>query len=408
MKVDGSIMEEKTFYLPKGFRYAGVHCGIRPNTTKLDFALVVSDVPGVAAGVYTQNLNCGAPVAYDRERTPCRGIRVIATDSGCANACTGKEGLFNARKMAEYAGEAVGATGDQTLVMSTGVIGVQLPMRQIAQGAEKAAAKLGGTYADFEKAATAIMTTDTRLKVVSRETKLPSGHTIRLAAMCKGAAMIGPNMATMLATIVTDAALEPSDAQAALRAAVEDTFNCVSVEGHTSTSDTCLLLANGASGAPTLAGADLDAFSAVLLEMCAELAPMIPNDGEGVSHLITIDVYGAPDRASAKTLAQTVANDALVKTAICGADPNWGRIVSATGRCGVPYDPSKVALKVNGYLLYEKGAPVAFNKEEVSNSIRSHRDVSFELFFQEGDGRIRFWTSDLTTEYVHLNADYTT
>ncbi|MBQ9371104.1 MAG: bifunctional glutamate N-acetyltransferase/amino-acid acetyltransferase ArgJ [Thermoguttaceae bacterium] len=401
-------MEEKTFYLPKGFRYAGVHCGIRPNTTKLDFALVVSDVSGVAAGVYTQNLNCGAPVVYDRDRTPCKGIRVIATDSGCANACTGKEGLFNARKMAEYAGEAVGATGDQTLVMSTGVIGVQLPMRAVAQGAELAAAKLGTSYKDFEKAATAIMTTDTKLKVVSRETTLPNGHTIRLAAMCKGAAMIGPNMATMLATIVTDAALEPADAQNALRAAVEDTFNCVSVEGHTSTSDTCLLLANGASGCPTLTGADLDAFATALREMCAELAPMIPNDGEGVTHLITIDVYGAPDRASAKTLAQTVANDALVKTAICGADPNWGRIISATGRCGVPYDPSKVSLKVNGYLLYENGAPVKFDKEEVSNSIRSNRDVSFEIFFQEGDGKIRFWTSDLTQEYVHLNADYTT
>ena len=310
--------------------------------------------------------------------------------------------------MAEYAGEAVGATGDQTLVMSTGVIGVQLPMRAIAQGAEKAAAKLGARYHDFEKAATAIQTTDTRLKVVSREAKLPGGATIRLAAMCKGAAMIGPNMATMLATIVADAALEPDDAQTVLRAAVEDTFNCVSVEGHTSTSDTCILMANGAADPTPLKGADLQCFSNLLLDMCQELAPMIPNDGEGVTHLITIDVTGAPDRASAKLLAQTVANDALVKTAICGADPNWGRIVSATGRCGVPYDPMKVSLKVNGYLLYKDGVPQDFNKEEVSNSIRNNRNTSFELFFQEGDGKIRFWTSDLTQEYVHLNADYTT
>lgn len=226
--------------------------------------------------------------------------------------------------------------------------------------------------------------------------------------MCKGAAMIGPNMATMLATILTDAALEPQDAQNALRDAVEDTFNCVSVEGHTSTSDTCVLVANGAASPEPLKGADLDAFSALLLDLCQELAPMIPNDGEGVTHLITIDVTGAPDRASAKLLAQTVANDALVKTAICGADPNWGRIVSATGRCGVPYDPRKVSLKVNGYLLYENGTPLDFDKEEVSNSIRSNRNTSFELFFQEGDGKIRFWTSDLTCEYVHLNADYTT
>lgn len=399
---------EREFYIPKGYRFAGVNCAIKPNSTKLDFALVVSDLPATAAGVYTQNLNCGAPVTYDRERTPGRGFRVIATDSGCANACTGKLGLFNARKMAEYAGEAVGATGDQTLVMSTGVIGVQLPMDRVAIGAEKAAAKLGSSLKDFEKAATAIMTTDTKMKTVSRETTLPNGKTIRIAGMCKGAAMIGPNMATMLATIVTDAMLDPEDAQQILRDSVEDTFNCVSVEGHTSTSDTVLLMANGAVDKTPLKGDDLKAFAALILDMFQELAPMIPNDGEGVSHLITIDVFGAPDRAAAKLLAQTVANDALVKTAICGADPNWGRIISATGRCGVPYDPSKVSLKVNGFLLYENGAPVAFDKKVVSDNIRNNRDTSFEIFFQEGDAKIRFWTSDLTCEYVHMNADYTT
>ncbi|MBQ9874502.1 MAG: bifunctional glutamate N-acetyltransferase/amino-acid acetyltransferase ArgJ [Thermoguttaceae bacterium] len=399
---------EKEFYIPQGYRFAGVNCGIKPGSTKLDFAMVVSDKPATAAGVYTQNLNCGAPVVYDRERTPGRGFHVVATDSGVANACTGKVGLFNARKMAEYAGEAVGATGDQTLVMSTGVIGIHLPMKAIANGAEKAAAKLGSSLKDFEKAATAMMTTDTKLKTVSREKTLPNGKTIRIAGMCKGAAMIGPNMATMLATLMTDAMLEPEDAQKILRDAVEDTFNCISVEGHTSTSDTVLLLANGAAAPDPLAREDLAAFAELLKDMCRELAPMIPNDGEGVSHLITIDVFGAPDRASAKLLAQTVANDALVKTAICGADPNWGRIISATGRCGVPYDPSKVSLKVNGYLLYENGAPVPFDKKTVSDAIRNSRDTSFEIFFQEGDASIRFWTSDLTVEYVHLNADYTT
>jgi len=399
---------EKEFYIPKGYRFAGVNCAIKPKSTKLDFALVVSDLPATGAGVYTQNLNCGAPVIYDRERTPGRGFRVVATDSGVANACTGKLGLFNARKMAEYAAEAIGATGDQALVMSTGVIGVQLPMRNIAQGAEKAAARLGTTFHDFEKAATAMTTTDTKIKIVSRQATLPNGKTIRIAGMCKGAAMIGPNMATMLATLMTDAMLEPEDAQAVLRASVEDTFNCVSVEGHTSTSDTVLLLANGAVDPEPLKGDDLKAFAALTLDMCQELAPMIPNDGEGVSHLITIDVTGAPDRDSAKKLAQTVANDALVKTAICGGDPNWGRIVSATGRCGVPYDPGKVSLKVNGFLLYENGTPVDFDKAVVSASIKNNRNTSFELFFQEGEGKIRFWTSDLTVEYVHLNADYTT
>ena len=401
-------MSEKVFYLPKGYRYAGVNCGIRPNSTKLDFAMVVSDLPATAAGVYTQNLNCGAPVVYDRERTPGFGFRVVATDSGCANACTGKEGLYNARKMAEYAGEAVGANGDQTLVMSTGVIGVQLPMKKIALGAEKAASKLGTSLADFEKCASAMTTTDTKIKIVSRQGVLADGAVVRIAGMCKGAAMIGPNMATMLATIVTDAMLKPEDAQAILKECVEDSFNCISVEGHTSTSDTVLLLANGASASQPLQGVDLKHFASLLREMCQELAPMIPNDGEGVTHLITIDVFGAPDRESAKKLAKIVANDPLVKTAIYGADPNWGRIVSATGTAGVPYDPSKVSLKLNGYLLYENGAPVPFDKDVVSQSIRDNRNTRFELFFQEGDASIRFWTSDLTVEYVHLNADYTT
>lgn len=399
---------EREFFIPKGYRFAGVNCSIKPNSAKLDFSLVVSDLPATAAGVYTQNLNCGAPVSYDRARTPGKGFRAIATDSGVANACTGQLGLENAKKMAELSGEAVGATGEQTLVMSTGVIGVHLPMDRVAIGAEKAAAELGDSLESFEKAATAMMTTDTKIKTVSREKTLPNGKTIRIAGMCKGAAMIGPNMATMLASLITDAALDPEDAQRVLRASVEDTFNCISVEGHTSTSDTVLLMANGAVDPEPLKGEDLDVFAALLLDMCQELAPMIPNDGEGVSHLITIDVYGAPDRASAKALAQTVANDALVKTAICGADPNWGRIVSATGRCGVPYDPTKVSLKVNGYLLYENGTPLDFDKQVVSDSIRNNRDTHFELFFQEGDASIRFWTSDLTVEYVHLNADYTT
>ena len=399
---------EKEFYIPRGYRFAGVNCAIKPNSTKLDFSLIVSDRPATAAGVYTQNLNCGAPVIYDRERTPGSGFRVIATDSGVANACTGQLGLDHARRMAKYAGEAVGATAEQTLVMSTGVIGVHLPMDRVAIGAEEAAAVLGNALSDFEKAATAMMTTDTKIKTVSREKTLPNGVTIRIAGMCKGAAMIGPNMATMLASIITDAMLEPEDAQKLLRSAVEDTFNCISVEGHTSTSDTVLLLANGAADATPLKGEDLAVFGELLLDMCKELAPMIPNDGEGVTHLITIDVFGAPDRESAKKLAQTVANDALVKTAICGADPNWGRIISATGRCGVPYDPSKVSLKVNGFLLYENGTPVEFDKTVVSDSIRNNRDTSFELFFEEGDASIRFWTSDLTAEYVRLNADYTT
>lgn len=220
--------------------------------------------------------------------------------------------------------------------------------------------------------------------------------------------MIGPNMATMLAVIMTDAQIEPQTAQTMLRESVDKTFNCISVEGHTSTSDTVLFLANGAAHREALSSTDLGQLQQGLLEICQTLARMIPDDGEGVSHLITIHVTGCRDVASAEAIAKTIANDALVKTAICGADPNWGRIVSAAGRAGVPFDPNKVSLKVNGFELYEAGTPIAFDKTTVSNAIRDNKDTLFEITFGEGDAETTFWTSDLTQEYVRLNSDYTT
>ena len=396
------------FPLPKGYRFAGVCCGIKPSVKKLDVGLIVSDLPATAAGVYTQNLVCGAPVQLDRRRTPGRGFRVIVTDSGVANACTGAEGLRNAEKMGNLAAEAIGTEGKSALVLSTGVIGVQLPMDRVEAGIKSAVSQLSDTYEAFENAEIAMMTTDTVKKMVSRTVPLQDGTVVTFAGMCKGAAMIGPNLATMLVVLLTDVSLNPETAQSMLKAAVDETFNCISVEGHTSTSDTVLFLANGAVGPQNLCPEDEKAVGKTLLELCQELAPMIPNDGEGITHLITIDVNGCPDRASAKKIAQTIANDALVKTAICGADPNWGRIISASGRAGVPFDPMKVSLRVNGYDLYRDGTPLDFDREAVSESIRDNRETRFELFFKEGNGSIRFWTSDLTTEYVHLNADYTT
>ncbi|MDO4586889.1 MAG: bifunctional glutamate N-acetyltransferase/amino-acid acetyltransferase ArgJ [Planctomycetia bacterium] len=396
------------FLLPKGYRFAGVHCDVKPNTTKLDLSLIVSDRPATAAGVYTQNLVCGAPVQLDRLRTPGAGFRAIVVNSGVANACTGEQGFQNAETMAALTAEAIGAAQDQTLVMSTGVIGIQLPMNKIEAGIKEAASKLSSSYEHFNLAASGMMTTDTVRKTASRSLTLSNGKTIVLCGMGKGAAMIGPNMATMLVVLITDAALDPGDAQTMLKRVADETFNCISVEGHTSTSDTVLFLANGAAESSPLKDQDQELLAAALKDLCAELAQMIPNDGEGVSHLITIDVYGCKDRESAKTIAKTVANDALVKTAICGADPNWGRIVSAAGRTGVSFDPMKVSLKINGFDLYQNGTPLPFDKQTVSQSIRDNRKTHFELFFQEGEASIRFWTSDLTAEYVHLNADYTT
>ncbi len=395
-------------FLPKGFRYAGVHCGVKPNTTKRDVALITSDFPASAAGVYTRNLVCGAPVQLDRARTPGSGFRAIVVNSGVANACTGEEGFNNAHQMAEWAAKTVGADDETALVMSTGVIGIQLPMDRIAQGIEAAGKELAATKEGFMNAAHAIMTTDTVEKVASRKITMANGNEVTLAGMCKGAAMIGPNMATMLCALLTDAAILPNQAQDLLRRAADKTFNSISVEGHTSTSDTVLLLANGMANPTPLSESDVHTFDQALTGICADLARMIPNDGEGVTHLITINVLGCASVADAKLIARTIANDVLVKTAICGADPNWGRIVSAAGRAGVDFNPAYVSLKVNGFDLYRDGTPLSFDKQTVSDSIRNNRETVFEIHFEEGDASARFWTSDLTTEYVHLNADYTT
>jgi len=220
--------------------------------------------------------------------------------------------------------------------------------------------------------------------------------------------MIGPQMATMLGVVVTDAALTPEVAQSALKAAVEDSFNCISVEGHMSTNDTVLLLASGAAGKQPLEGKNLAAFQSALNELCIELAKQIPDDGEGASHLITIDIRGARTKDDARWIARTIADSALVKTAIAGGDPNWGRIVSAAGYAGVPFDPASVDLTVNGFPLYEKGAPVAFDAQTVSAAIKANRETSVVLTLREGTAAIRFWTSDLNVEYVRFNADYTT
>jgi len=393
--------------LPQGYRVAGVHCGIKRNPEKQDVSLVVSDRDATAAGVYTQNLVFAAPVGLDRARTPMAGARVIVVNSGNANACTGEQGDRDALEMARLAADAVGAKAEQALVLSTGVIGAFLPMEKIASGIRAAASELASDAAALVRAARGMLTTDTTHKLATRPPEL-GGKTVRITGMAKGAAMIGPNMATMLGVVLTDAALSPADAQAGLRAAVEDSFNCISVEGHMSTNDTVLLLANGAAGTPPLAGADLAKFNAALAEVCMELARAIPADGEGATHLITLDVEGCATRDSARQIAKTVAESSLVKTAVAGGDPNWGRIVSAAGYAGVPFDPRGVSLTVNGTLLYEHGSPVAFDEAAVSTSIRENRDTDVVLRFGEGKERCRFWTTDLTADYVRLNADYRT
>ena len=395
--------------IPQGFSLAGVYCGIKRDPNKLDLALVVSDRDATGVGVYTQNLVFAAPVALDRSRTPSNRIRAVVFCSGVANACTGERGLEDAKTMTRLAAARCGAGEDQALVLSTGVIGAFLPMDKIEAGIAAAAGQLGATSDHLETAARGMLTTDTVIKTAARSVNV-GGRTYQVTGMAKGAAMMGPNMATMLALVMTDAPLDPATAQTALRAAADVSFNCMSVDGHMSTNDTVLLVANGAAGpgAPGLAGEELTTFRATLDEVCIDLAKAIASDGEGATHLVTIEISGCADRAAALSIAKHVADSPLVMTAIHGADPNWGRIVSATGYANVPLDPKGITLHLNGHLLYRDGAPVAFDAAAVSKSIADNRDTLIQLDFREGTAGVRFWTADLTAEYVRLNADYHT
>lgn len=398
---------EPRHFIPQGFRFAGVHCGVKRNPNKQDLSLIVADRPSVAAGVYTANLFSAAPVQLDRERTPSRDIRVVVANSGNANACTGDRGLDDARQMAAWAAKACNARDAQALVLSTGIIGEPLPMERIQRGIELAYSELGHDAEHVIEAARGIMTTDSSHKLSSRslEDLMPNAALLGLA---KGAAMIGPRMATMLGLLLTDVTLDPTEAQDMLSQAVERTFNCISVEGHMSTNDTVLLLANGQAAASPLTQNQRMAFAQKLEMVCEDLARAIPSDGEGATHLIVVSVRGCKTSDDARRIAETVSNSPLVKTAITGADPNWGRIVSAAGYAGVPFDVNQVTLDLNGFRLFQAGSPVRCDSHAVSHSIRDRFETNIDLDFHQGEASIRFWTSDLTAEYIRLNADYHT
>jgi glutamate N-acetyltransferase/amino-acid N-acetyltransferase len=291
------------------------------------------------------------------------------------------------------------------LVCSTGVIGRHLPMPRIDEGIAAAAKQLDGSAIAFDQAARAILTTDTRIKVSTRV--LTAGRSeVRLTGFAKGAAMIGPNMATLLAFVFTDAPVTPEHLAGLARRAAARTFNCVSVEGHTSTNDTLLLFANGAG--PALEGQALADFDQAATAVCADLAQAIAADAEGATHLVTIEVDGLRSDDEARKVAKAVAESALVKTALFGADPNWGRIVSAAGYAGVEFREEQLSLWLGEMLLYRDGTPQPFDPAAASAYLKGNRDLSLRLRFTLGAGRCTFWTSDLTYDYVRLNADYTT
>jgi glutamate N-acetyltransferase/amino-acid N-acetyltransferase len=392
-------------HVPKGFRLAGVHCGLKTSSTE-DISLIVSDGPVVAAGVYTQNLICAAPVEICRERTTSNSIRAVVTNSGNANACTGKQGMDDAIRMTELVAGACDVPAESVLVMSTGIIGEFLPMDKVTSGINDAASQLNNNEDSLHAASRGITTTDKTPKLVSRQVEI-NGEVVTITAMAKGAGMIGPRMATLLGVVFTDAALNETDAATLLTASVDSSFNSISVEGHTSTNDTVLLLASGLVGEP-LEGPALQQFSDIVAELCIELAKMIPADGEGASHLIEIEVTGCQSAADAKIIAETVASSNLVKTAVTGNDPNWGRIVSAAGYAGIEFDVSKVSLKINGNSVYENGTPAEFDAAVVSRSMAESTECLIQLSVGDGSGMATFWTSDLTCQYVTFNSEYTT
>jgi glutamate N-acetyltransferase/amino-acid N-acetyltransferase len=394
---------------PLGFAAGGMAAGIK-RSGKPDLAAILSDRPAVAAGVTTTNRFPGAPVLVVRERLAAgRPLRGVIVNAGISNVCDGERGLANAREMTLLAARAAGVGDDAFLVGSTGVIGVPLPMEKIRAATPKLFAGL--TTDGWDAFARAIMTTDMQPKLSRRTVTLTNAAAARaptILGVCKGSGMIEPNMATMLAYLVTDYPVDAGRAGAIVRRAVDRSFNRVTIDGDTSTSDMAILLANGAAlDRAAATAADDERFEAALGEVCEELARMIALDGEGATHLITIDVEGAEDDAAAHRVAKTIANSPLVKTAVFGHDPNWGRICAAAGRAGVAFDPADVTLRLQGTTIFQNGAPVAFDREALSQALRA-RDVALQLRIGDGPGSARVWTCDLTYDYVKINAEYTT
>ncbi|MCR9199466.1 MAG: bifunctional glutamate N-acetyltransferase/amino-acid acetyltransferase ArgJ [Planctomycetaceae bacterium] len=395
--------------LPSGFLASGSTCGIK-DSGKPDLCLFVSEVDCAAAGVYTTNRVVGAPVVLSRQRTPGAVIRGVVINSGNANACTGESGDRDAHEMTAAVAQSLGCLPEQILVCSTGIIGVPLPMDKILNGIPTAVEGLSTEDGALTKAAAAMMTTDTFAKSLSQSQPLSTGS-VSICGAAKGAAMIAPNMATMLGVVLTDAVLTPQQCDTILKEAVSHTFNCITVDGHMSTSDTVLLLANGQSGITPVSDDDVQQLTAAVRRVCEKLATDIIRDAEGAAHFVTVDVRGFATRDQAVRVARQISESALVKTAITGNDPNWGRITSAAGYAGIPFDAAHLSLQINGVTVYKHGNPVAY--DEVSLSADMQRgEVSLLLELTggpaSGSEAACFWTSDLTQEYVRLNSEYTT
>jgi glutamate N-acetyltransferase/amino-acid N-acetyltransferase len=389
---------------PRGYRAAGISAGIKANNG-LDLALLVSDVPARAAAVFTTNLAIAAPVVVSREHLSRSGgtARAVVVNSGCANACTGHEGLQVARGMAAETAALVGCPAEQVLVASTGVIGVSLPMDKIRRGLPLAFRALGADQGP--QAARAIMTTDPFPKESATQISI-GGRPSGIGGMAKGSGMIEPMLATMLGFVTTDAAVPQPLLERALHEAVNLTFNAITVDGECSTNDCVMLLANGASGVHVDDSSYPD-FAAGLTAVCRELALGIVRGGEGATKLVTVIVTGAASNDEARKAAKAIANSPLVKTAIHGADPNWGRLICAAGRAGVAFDLSRAAVTIGSIVLFEDGRPHDEAAPQAAEYLKG-KDLTVSVNLGAGRASSTVWTCDLSAEYVRINADYRT
>lgn len=387
---------------PQEFKSVGIYCGIK-KPGLLDLALIVSERMASVAGVFTTNQACAASVRWSRQVVQGGQAQAIIANSGNANCLTGEQGERDAERMAQLVAQRLGCKPTQVAVASTGVIGVPLPMNAIESAIPSLFDRLSD--GDDRSTADAILTTDTFPKRVSIEVATPNGM-VRIGAIAKGAGMIAPNMATMLAFITTDADLPHSVLQPLLKRVVDCTFNAITVDGDTSTNDSVIMLANGASGVG-LDGADLDPFERALYRVCEYLAKRIVRDGEGATKLFEVRVVSADSHESARKIARTIAESLLVKTAIHGGDPNWGRIIAAAGRAGVPIDIARAALTMQGVCVFENGQPTHYDEPALIKKLQSDT-VELVLELRQGTGEAVFWSSDLTAEYVKINAHYRT
>jgi len=400
---DGSVTS------PAGFTAAAAHAGLKADGA-LDVALLVSTTSCATAGVFTCNAVRAAPVAYDADllsERPGR-MRAVAMNARVANACTGAEGLEAARAMARAAEEAASLPPRTALILSTGVIGVPLPVDKVAAGLRQAAARL--TADGGAEAARAIMTTDTRPKHCAVRLETPAG-VVTVGGIAKGAGMIHPDMATLLGVLTTDAASEPSVLGPFLKRVADRTFNAISVDGDTSTNDTVLLLANGLSGIdPARDGATWKLFEEAVTEVARTLALAVVQDGEGATKLLEIHVVGAQTEAFAREVGRAIARSALVKTAIHGADPNWGRVLAAAGAAGVPLTPDRLGLQAatdGDWLTLAVGGATAHPDAARARAIFQQKTIRLRLDLGVGRAEAVVWTCDLSPEYVRINSDYT-